>query len=144
MIYSQRMLFCGNIISQCQIQFKGITYLTCDRCNGIMRFSLCLCKNKCSLICISSPHFQNMCSQIHQTFLILMTNSQYGKRPFYNSSLHILISRNGNCFLNRCLCHCKGIMSSLEMIMTENGASYNWQVRIGTQKIMRKQFYKIK
>ena len=46
--------------------------------------------------------------------------------------------------LNFSLRHGKSIMSALEVIVAENRAANNRQIRIGAQEIMRKQFHKIK
>ena len=59
MVYAQRELLSGNIIAQHQIQFKGIPNLSGNGRNGVVRLSVCLGKDKCVLIRISSPCFQN-------------------------------------------------------------------------------------
>ena len=125
MIYAKRIFFCGNIVSQSQIQLIHITFFTCDRSDRIMRFTIRFCKNECSLICIASPNLQHMSCQINQALLIFMTDTKYRQRPFYNTSLHILIARNSYIFLNFSLCHSKRIMAALEMIVTENRTSHN-------------------
>ena len=144
MINTKRIFLCCNIVSQCQIQFKHISDLTCDRCDRIVRFTVCLCKNKCSFVCIASPHFQYMCCQFYQTIRIFVTDTEYRKRPFYDSRFDIFKSWNSYGFLDRSLCHCEGIMSSLEMIMAQDRAANDRKICIGSQEIVREQFYKIK
>ena len=39
MIDTKGVLLCGNVVSQCQIQFKGVPDLSCDGSDGIVRFS---------------------------------------------------------------------------------------------------------
>ena len=117
MVNAKRMLFCGDIVSQSQIQLKHFSHLTGNRSNGIVGLAICLCIDEGSFICISSPYLQYMRSQIDQALLIFMADTQNGKRPFDNACLHILISRNCYMLLNRRFCHSKGIMSALEMIV---------------------------
>ena len=55
MINAQRMFFCGNIISENQIQLIGIAAFSGDGSNGIMRFSISFSKDKGGFIRIASP-----------------------------------------------------------------------------------------
>ena len=109
-----------------------------------MRFAVCLCKNKCCFICIASPHFQYMCRKIDQTIRVFMADTKHRQRPLNDASLYILITRDCHMFLDRSFCHCKCIMTTLKMIMAQNGAANNRKIRIGTKEIMREQFDKIK
>ena len=101
MIYTKRIFLCCDVVSQSQIQFKHIACFTCDRCDRVVRFFVCLCKNKCSFISISSPYFQYMSCQIDQTRRIFVADTKYGKRPFDNAGFHIFKSRNRHMLLNR-------------------------------------------
>ena len=62
----------------------------------------------------------------------------------HDSCLHILKARHGKLLLHAGPRHGKGIMTSLKMIMTQNGAANDRQVGIGSQEIMWELFYKIK
>ena len=66
-----------DIISQCQVKFVHIADFTCDRSDRIMRLAVCLCKNKCRFIGVSSPYFQHMSRKIHQTVRIFVTDTEY-------------------------------------------------------------------
>ena len=125
MINAKRILFCCNIVSKCQIQLKSISHLTCDRRDGIMRLTVCLCKNKCSFVCIASPVFQHMCRQIDQSLLIFTPDTQNRKRPFHDTGFYIFISWNRHMLLDLSLRHGKCIMSALEMIMAQDRTTNN-------------------
>lgn len=77
MINTKRMLLCCDIVSQCQVKFIHIADFTRDRSNRIMRLSICLCKNKCRFIGVSSPYFQHMSRKIHQTVRIFVADTKY-------------------------------------------------------------------
>ena len=118
MINAKWMFFGCDIIPKSQIQFKQSITFSCNRCNGIVWFPVCICIDEGLFIGIASPASENVICQFDQTFFIFMTDTDYRQWPFYNSSFHILISRNLYWNLNRCFCHCKCIMSPLEVIMT--------------------------
>ena len=54
MIYSQRMLIRGNVVSQYQIKLKIFSPLAGNGSDRIVRFSVCLRINKCIFIRIAS------------------------------------------------------------------------------------------
>ena len=56
-VNAQRELFCGDVISQHQIQLIHIPVLSCDRGNGIMWFSIGFGIHKSCLIGVASPRF---------------------------------------------------------------------------------------
>ena len=60
-----------------------------------------LSHDKRTFVCITSPRFQNMCSKLYQSLLILMTDPKNWKRPFNNTCFYILISRNSHMFWKR-------------------------------------------
>ena len=74
----------------------------------------------------------------------LLTDTQYGQRPFYNAGFHIFVSRDRHMLFNLCLRHGKGIMPALEMIVAKDRTSYDRKIRIGAKEIMWEQLYKIK
>ena len=143
-VYAQGMFFCGNVVAQCQIQLIGVAGFPCNRRDGVMGFTVCLCKNEDLLIGVSPPLIQYVLCQVDQPLFILVTDTEYGKGPFYDACLYILVSWNCYGLLNRSLCHSEGIVSSLEMIMTQDGASYNRKICIGAQEVVREQFNKVK
>ena len=44
-----------------------------------------------------------MCCQINQSRLVFATDTQYGKRPFYNAGFHIFVSWDRHMLFNLCL-----------------------------------------
>ena len=70
-------------------------------------------------------------------------DTDHGHWPFYDSGFHILKSFEGQLFFNRCFCHGKLIMSTLEMIMAQDRSSNNRKIRIRSDKVMWELLYKI-
>ena len=68
---------------------------------------------------------------------------QYSPYVYYNACFHIFIPLEEHFMLSRCFFHSKGIMTTLKMLVTENGTAYDRQICIGPHKIMREQCHKI-
>ncbi len=143
MINSKRMLLCSDIVPQGQIQLEDVSHLPCDRRDRIVRFSVCLCIDKCSFIRISSPRSQNMICQFNQALLILMPDTENRQRPFDNSRFHVLIPRYRHGLFNRRFCHGKCIVAALEMVMAQDRSANDRKIRVGSQEIVREQLDKV-
>ena len=117
MIYAQGEFLCGDIVSERQIQFKGILHLPGNGSDRIMGLPVGFCVDKGFLVGIASPCVQDMLCQVNQAFLVLVADTDDGQRPFYNACLHILKSRDREMLLDGRLCHGKGIVASLIVVM---------------------------
>ena len=144
MIYAQGMLLCSDIISQHQIHLKIIASFSGYGSDGVVRFSVCLRKDKCRFIGVASPRQKDPIRQLDQAVGIRSADADHGHGPFHNACLYVLKSRNRQFRLHRSLRHGKFIMAALEMIVAQNGTAHNGKIRIGTHKIMGKLFYKVK
>ena len=71
-----------------------------------------------------------MCSKLYQALSLFMTNTYNRHRPIYNPSLYILKARNRQRLLDVRSFHRKFIMTTLEMLMCQYRAAYNWQIGI--------------
>ena len=143
-IYAKRMFLCREIIAEYQIKLIIGASSSCDRCDRIVWFTVCLSIDDCILIGVSSPCNKDLVCQFNQTLLIAACDTNHGHRPLYDAGLHIFESCESNLFLDRCLFHCECIMSALEMIMTQNRSTDDRKIRIGAYKVVRKLGHKIK
>ena len=64
------MFFGCDIIPKSQIQFKQSITFSCNRCNGIVWFPVCICIDEGLFIGIASPTSENVICQFDQTFFI--------------------------------------------------------------------------
>ena len=143
MVHTQRMFFCGDVVTQYQIQFIFVSTFSGDRCDGVMRFSICFRKDKGIFVCITTPIFQKHISAINQTMMVFMGNTDNGHRPFHNAHFHIFKTL-ADCFpFHFCPFHSKSIPSTLEMVMGQDRTAYDSQVCVGAYKVMRQEVNEI-
>ena len=116
-VQSQRMLLGGQIVSEYQIQLEQAIFFTGNGGDGVVRLSVGFRQNTGGFIRISAPAVQDVCSQIHQTLVLFMTDTDYRQRPFHDACFYILKTRNGHGFLYGSRFHGKGIVSALEMVV---------------------------
>lgn len=144
MIDTQWMFFGGDVVAQGQIEFIGVSYLAGNRCDGIVWLAVGLCKDESSFIGITTPCFQYMGSQVDEALLILMADTQYGEWPFHDAGFHVFVTWDDNMLFNRSLGHGEGVMSALEVIMAQDGATDDRKVGIGAQEVVWEKLYKVK
>ncbi len=103
-----------------------------------MRLALCLCKNKCRFIGVSSPCTSSIMSlQVRpggQNLCGALIRS-HGHRPFHDSGFHILKSSEWSaCFSTGAFAMAKVVMSTLEMVMAQDRSANDRKVRIGSKE----------
>ena len=117
MIDSQRMLLCGNIVTQHQIQFELVSSLSCNGSDGVMRLVIGVGIDKCLFIRIFSPLVQDHICQCNDTVSIRTAETDHGHRPCHDTGIHILETGYGERSLYRSFRHGKLVMATLEMIV---------------------------
>ena len=72
---SEWMLLRRNVISQSEVELVDVSVLSCDRGYRVVRLTVCFCKNKRALVCITSPGFKDMVSSVNDSFPVLTLKS---------------------------------------------------------------------
>ena len=139
MVYAQGEFFGGEVISEHQVQLELVPHLAGDGRDGIVRFPVRLRENERGLVAVPPPGRQHLVSQLHQPVGIPAPQAQHGHGPEHDSRLHVLKTFQGKILLNGRFGHGKGVMSALEMVVAQNGAAHNGQIRVGAQEIVGEQ-----
>ena len=100
-------------------------------------------ENPPPLIGIAPPGIQDLLGQFRQATGIAAIQANDAHRPLHNSCLNVLEAPESNRSLHGSRLHGEGIVAALEMLMAQDGAAHNGQVRIGAHKIVGEQHYKI-
>ena len=137
-VYTQRVLLCGDVIAQCQVKLVQTVVHSGNRGDGVVRLSFCFCIDEGFLIGIASPGLKDVVRQINDPVFIISLETDDRERPLYNAGFDILEAFHLKCADYRRFCHCKGVITALEMVMAQNGAAYDRQVGVGTKKIVWK------
>ena len=111
--------------------------------NRIMGDSLCLRQNHRGLVGITAPRRQNPSSQFHQPFRVGRRETQHRHGPVDNPRRHIRKARERIGGLHLRFLHRKHIASPLEMVVRQDRAAHNGQIRVGADKIMGKLPHKV-
>ena len=75
MVNTQWMFLSCDIVAKCQIQLIGVIDFSRNRSDRVVRFSVCVCIDKCVFIGIVTPYLQDVLRQINQSFFILVTDT---------------------------------------------------------------------
>ena len=133
---TQWILGIGAVVAQYQIQLICLACTAADWSNGIVWLPIGLSQDAYCFITITSPKGQNMLCQVDELLAVLGGEPQGTHWPFYPACLYLWVLREAVLLLNWSLGHGKGIMSTLVVVMGQDGAAHDWQVRIGTGKVM--------
>ena len=137
------MLFRGQIVPEHQVQLILPVPHSRNRCDGIVRHALGLGENNSVRIRISAPHVQNAIRECNEAFSFHCRDAHHRHRPVHNARTHIFKAREREFRLNRRPLHGEAVVTALEVIVRENGASHNRQIRIRSHKVMRELMHKV-
>ena len=144
MEHAQRMLLCGDVVPQHEIQLEMLPPLPGDGGNGGMRYALGLREDEGTLVRVASPLRENPVCQLRDPLCVRAGKTDHRHGPLHHTGRHVLIARHREASLHRRLGHGEIIVSALEVLMGQDGAAHDGQVRIGTHKVMREHRHKIK
>ena len=117
MVNAERMLIGCDIVAQSQIKLIEIPAFSGDRGDRAVWSSVCLSKDEGIFIGVAAPFIQDVLGEIYDALCVRALKADHGERPFYDPCGYILISLNRKVLDDRSLCHGKGIVSALEMIV---------------------------
>ena len=138
MINSKRMLASRDVVAQNQIQLVQIFFAPRNRSDRVVRFAFGFCENERAFIGIFSPGEQNLFRQIYERFLFFARKPNHGHRPFYDSSFYRRKSLEFDLRFNRRARHRKFEIAALEMVVAQNRTADNRQVRVASERVVRK------
>ena len=144
MIYAQRVLLCGDVVAQCEVQFVESILFPRDRGDRIVRHAVCLSEDKSIFVCVGAPCLQDVVGKVDDALCIFPAEADDRERPFHDACGDILIALHGKFFDDQSLGHGECIISSLEMVMTQNRTAHNGKVGIGPEEIVGEELDKIK
>ena len=138
MEHAHRMLLCGNVATQHQIQLIVFPFAAGNGGDGIMRLTIGESNDADAFVGIATPSLQNLVCQVCDSCRItaLQTNDAHG--PFDDTGFDILKTLKCKRLLDRSSFHSEGIMAALEVLMAQNRAAHDGQIRIGAYEIMGK------
>ena len=129
-INTERILLGSYIVSQNEIKLVIPVSHSCDRCYRVMGLAVCLCKYERSFVCITAPCCQYLVSKINNSFLVGAAEPYNRHRPFNYTCRNILIAPEAQLRFDRSLCHSKGIVAALEMLVRKNRSAHYRQISI--------------
>ena len=137
------MLFRGQIVPEHQVQLILPVPHSRNRRDGIVRHALGLGENNSVRIRISAPRVQNAIRECNEASSFLCRDAHHRHRPVHNARTHIFKAREREFRLNRRPLHGETVVTALEVIVREDGASHNRQIRIRSHEVMRELMHKV-
>ena len=130
MIYAQRVFLGGDVVSQHQVKLVHIAVLAGNGSDGVVRLAVSFRKDESSLIGVASPLGKDNVCQLHKSACVGVSEPYNGHGPLYSSHCNIFKALYLVFLFDICLCHWKGVVSALEMLMAQDRAAYDRQICI--------------
>ena len=102
------------------------------------------CKNSCFWVAVFTPAGEDKVCCLHQKLWLLVTQSDNRHGPLDDSCFNLGESLNCKACFHGGTSHGEGVVSSLEMLVTQNGASYDGQVCVGAYHVVGELSHKVK
>ena len=144
MVNTERMLLGSDIVTKNQIKLKFSVAESGNRRYSIVLLSVSLCKYKGIGVTVTAPSNKYLISKLAKRLSVRAAKSDYRHRPRNDSRLNVFIARKLYICFNRRFCHCKGVATTLSMIVREDRTAHNRKIGIRAQEIMRILRHKIK
>ena len=143
MVEAQGVLLRGQVVPQYQVQLKFLPPPPGDGGDGIVGNSVRLGEDDRRLVRIGPPLAQNPVRQGNQPLRVFGANPDDGHGPLDDARLHILEAGEGNRGFHRGGLHGEGVPPALEVVVSQDGAAYDGQIRVGAHKVVRELAHKV-
>ena len=94
MVEAHRMLWCGQVVPQDQIQFVLAVSHTRNRRNRVVQLAVCLGKNHGFGVRIFAPLGKNFSGQLTELVFVFRVQAKHRHRILHDIAVHILETRN--------------------------------------------------
>ena len=132
----QRIFLRGDIVSQHQVQLIFPLPHPGDRGDGVVGLAVRLSEDESVLVRIAPPGGEDLVRQLHQPAVIFAPQTEDAHRPFDDARLHIGESGKAHQLFHRGLLHGESVVPALEMVVAEDGAAHDGQVRIRAHEVV--------
>ena len=152
---AEGMLLCCDVVAQDQVEFPDISVPAGDRGDrvvrhahdgrclgarsgaGPLRLLLRLGEDESVRIGIAAPGSQDVVREGDDAGAVGAVQAYAGHGPLDDAALHVLEAGDGEGALDGRLLHREGVAAALEVVVCEDRAAYDRQVRIGAQEVVR-------
>ena len=142
-IEAERMLRRREIVAQDKIQLKIFPAAAGDGRDGVVRRAVSLGEDHGGFIGVAAPGSQDLLRQQAQPVRVAAGQAQDGHRPFDDPGCNVRESGKRDRRLDRGLFHGEGVVTALEMVVAQNRAADDGQIRVRAEEIMREQLRKV-
>ncbi len=139
----QRILVCRAVVAQDQVELKVLSPHSGDGRDGVVGCPVRRGQNACALIGISPPAAEDPVRQVYDPLRVPSVQTDDGHGPVDDPGADIGIIIEPDCLPAACLCHGEGVIAALVVLMSQDGASDNGQVGVGSDRVVGELLHKL-
>ena len=136
MVHAHGMLLCGDVVPEHQVELIELPAHPGDGRNRVVRRPVGLAEDEGRLVRVASPGLQDVIRGVRHLGRVLSLETDHGHGPAHHACRHIRISGQGEVSLIGSLRHGKHIISALEMVVAQDRAAHDGQIRVGPRRIV--------
>ena len=125
------------LFPQDQIQFVFAVPHPRDRRDRVVRLTVGFRKDHRVGVRIAAPLGENFAREVTELLLVRRVQTNHRHRVLHDTAVHIFKPRHFKAELFLGLLHREGMMAALKMLMGENAAADDGQVRVTAEEIVR-------
>ena len=135
-VETQRVLRRGQVVAQHQVQLIVLPPPAGDGGDGVVGLAVGLSQNHGALVGIAPPGGEDTVGQVHQPVRLGRGEADDRHGPLDDARPDVLIPREGDGSLHRGLLHGEGVPPALEVVVGQDGAAHDGQVRVGAHEVV--------
>ena len=140
---AQRILLCGPVVPERQIQLKHAVPHTCDRRDGVVGGSVRLRQHLRLRIAVAAPRGQDPVRQLLKPCRVRSVQTDHRHGPVHDPCLDVFKSREGQALPDPRPLHGEGVVPALEVLVGQDGAADDRQVRVGADGVVREHLHEL-
>ena len=137
MVHTEGALLGRDVVPKGKVQFELPVPFPGDGRDRIMRLAVGLGKNERRFVRVASPGLQDVVREVDDPLVILTAQADDGQRPVDDAGFDILIAGDREGALVRRLRHRELVPAALEVVMAQDGAADDGQVRVRPEEVVR-------
>ena len=136
-VHTERTLVRRDVVPQREVQFELAVPFTGDRRDRVVRFAVRLGEDERVFVRVASPGLQDVVREVDDPLVVFPAQADDRQWPVDDARLDVFVTGDRELALIRRLRHGKLVAAALEVVVAQDRAADDGQVRVGPEEVVR-------
>ncbi len=136
-VHTKGTLLRRDVVAKGEVQFELAVPFAGDGRDRIVGLAVGLGKDECRFVRVTSPGLKDVVREVNDPRVVFAAQADDGQRPVDDAGLHVLVAGDREGALVRSLRHGELIAAALEVVVAQDGAADDGQVRVRAEEVVR-------